>query len=139
MNNCNFIAYNMREEVIMAITKTMGGSVMKKKRISVSQKRQITIPIDFYNAIGIENEVECYIKNDAIVIKPVRDNCGAFDEEILADLITKGYAGEKLLAEFKSARKQIRPAVEKMLDESKKAAHNPDKFDSYEDVFGLEG
>ena len=122
----------------MAITKTMGGSVMKKKRISVSQKRQITIPIDFYNTIGIENEVECYVKNDTIVIRPVRENCGAFDEEILADLIAEGYTGEKLLAEFKSARKQIRPAVEKMLDESRKAAQNPDKFDRYEDVFGLE-
>jgi bifunctional DNA-binding transcriptional regulator/antitoxin component of YhaV-PrlF toxin-antitoxin module len=122
----------------MAMTATIGGSIMQKKRISVSQKRQITIPIEFFNTIGIENEVECYIQNNAIVIKPVRENGGAFDEEILADLIAKGYSGDELLMQFKNARKQIRPAVEKMLDESRKASQNPDKYDSYEDVFGAE-
>ena len=122
----------------MALKATIGGSVMQKKRISVSQKRQITIPIEFFNTIGIENEVECYIQNNAIVIKPVRENGGAFDEEILADLIAKGYSGNELLMQFKNARKQIRPAVEKMLDESRKAAQNPDKYDNYEDVFGAE-
>lgn len=122
----------------MAMPATIGGSVMQKKRISVSQKRQITIPIEFFNTIGIENEVECYVQNNAIVIKPVRENGGAFDEEILADLIAKGYSGDELLTQFKNTRKQIRPAVEKMLDESEKAAQNPDKYDSYEDVFGSE-
>ena len=58
----------------MAVTMT-GGAVMQKKRISVSQKRQITIPIEFYNKIGIENEVECYIQNNSIVIRPVIENC----------------------------------------------------------------
>lgn len=122
----------------MATTATVGGPFMQKKRISVSQKRQITIPIEFYNTIGIENEVECYVQNNSIVIRPVREDCGAFDEEILADLIAKGYSGDELLTQFKNARKQIRPAVEKMLDESRKAAQNPDKYDNYEDVFGLE-
>ena len=122
----------------MAMTSTIGGSVMQKKRISVSQKRQITIPIEFFNTIGIENEVECYVQNNALVIKPVRENNGAFDEEILADLIAKGYSGDELLTQFKNSRKQIRPAVEKMLDESRRAARNPDKYDSYEDVFGAE-
>ena len=121
------------------MTATIGGTVMQKKRISVSQKRQITIPVEFFNTIGIENEVECYVQNNAIVIKPVRENGGMFDEEILADLIAKGYSGDELLTQFKNARKQIRPAVEKMFDESRKATQNPDKYDSYEDVFGVEG
>ena len=121
----------------MAVTMT-GGAVMQKKRISVSQKRQITIPIDFYNKIGIENEVECYIQNNSIVIRPVIENCGAFDEEILADLIAQGFSGDELLSKFKNARRQIRPAVEKMLDTSRTAAQNPDEHDSYDDVFGLE-
>ncbi len=120
-------------------TATLGGAVMQKKRISVSQKRQITIPIDFFNTVGIENEVECYVQNNAIVIRPVKENGGAFDEEILADLIAKGFAGEELLSQFKAARKQIRPAVGKMLDEASKAAQNPNNYESYEDVFGVEG
>ncbi|MBU4293647.1 MAG: AbrB/MazE/SpoVT family DNA-binding domain-containing protein, partial [Actinobacteria bacterium] len=42
---------------------------MIKKRISVSQKRQITIPIEFFNSIGIGKEVDCYVQNNAIVIR----------------------------------------------------------------------
>jgi bifunctional DNA-binding transcriptional regulator/antitoxin component of YhaV-PrlF toxin-antitoxin module len=60
---------------------------MLKKRISVSQKRQITIPIEFFNSIGIDKEVDCYVQNNAIVIRSVREGVGEFDEQILADLI----------------------------------------------------
>ena len=81
-----------------------------RKRISVSQKRQITIPIEFFNAIGVGAQVECYLRGDALVIRPVREESGAFDDEILADLIARGFSGGELLAEFKKARRQIRPA-----------------------------
>lgn len=54
----------------MSQTVQRGGNPMLKKRILVSQKRQITIPIEFYNDVGIEKEVECYIQNNAIVIRP---------------------------------------------------------------------
>ena len=57
---------------------------MLKKRVAVSQKRQITIPIEFYNSLGIEKEVECYVQNKALVIRPVRESSGEFDEQILA-------------------------------------------------------
>ena len=72
----------------------MGGIPMSKKRISVSQKRQITIPIEFFNRIGIEKEVECYVQNNTIVIRPVRESGGEFDEQILADLISQGLSGK---------------------------------------------
>lgn len=45
-----------------------------------------------------------------------------FDEEILADLIASGFSGEQLLHEFKAVRRQIRPAVEALLDEARRAA-----------------
>ena len=56
----------------MSQVKTTGEAPMIIKRISVSQKRQITIPIEFYNSIGIDKEVECYVQNNAIVIRPVQ-------------------------------------------------------------------
>ena len=45
----------------MLKTAQMGGIPMLKKRISVSQKRQITILIEFFNSLNIEKEVECYL------------------------------------------------------------------------------
>jgi len=111
---------------------------MLKKRISVSRKRQITIPIEFYNKLGIEKEVECFLQNDAIIIRPVQERSGDFDEQILEDLISQGFSGNQLLEKFKEMRRQIRPAVECLLAEARLAADGQAPFSTYEDVFGAE-
>ncbi len=122
----------------MSRVSTKGENPMIKKRISVSQKRQITIPIEFYNSVGIDKEVECYVENNAIVIRPVRESSGEFDEQLLADLIAQGLSGQELLDKFKATRHQVRPAVERLLDEARLAAKGQAPGDSYEDVFGSE-
>ena len=122
----------------MSQAKTKGENPMMKKRISVSQKRQITIPIDFYNSVGIDKEVECYVQNNAIVIRPVQESGGEFDEQILADLISQGLSGQELLDKFKETRRQVRPAVERLLEEARLAAQGQGSSDNYEDVFGSE-
>ncbi len=114
------------------------GSPTFKKRISVSQKRQITIPVEFFNIIGVQKEVECYVQNNAIVIRPIREGGGELDEQILADLISQGFSGQELLAKFKETRRQIRPAVERLLDEAHLAAVGKTQASTYEDVFGAE-
>jgi len=106
-----------------------------KKRIVVSQKRQITIPIEFFNAVGMDREVECYLENDTIVIRPVAVGEGEFDEQILADLINKGISGPELLAQFKIARRRVRPAVERLLSEAQLATEGKGTYSTYEDVF----
>lgn len=111
---------------------------MNKKRIAVSQKRQITIPIEFFNSVGIGKEVECYVQNNAIVIRPVRESIGEFDEQILADLISEGLSGEELLVRFKEERKKIRPAVEGLISEARLAAEGKGEYVTYEDVFDTE-
>jgi len=111
---------------------------MCKKRISVSQKRQITIPIEFYNVVGIGKEVECYIQDNAIVIRPVRESGGEFDEQILADLISQGLSGEELLTRFKETRKEIRPAIEGLIAEAELAGNGKGNIYTYDDVFNAE-
>ncbi len=111
---------------------------MLKKRISVSRKRQITIPIEFYKSVGIDKEVECYLQNNTIVIRPVRESSGEFDEQILADLIAQGLTGQELLDKFKETRLQIKPAVERLLDEARLAAKGRTPGSTYEDIFGPE-
>ena len=83
--------------------------VMKPKRISVSSKRQITIPLEFCNALKIENEVECMMKDNSIIIRPIVDTSqDNFADLILEDLIKEGYKGQKLLEEFKKRKTEIR-------------------------------
>jgi len=112
---------------------------MKKKRISVSQKRQITIPLEYYKALNIGEEVECFMSNKCIVIKPIMqfDN-EEFSECILKDLIEEGYEGEQLLIEFRKRKGQIRPAIEKMLEEADRVAENSEEYTVLEDLFDEE-
>lgn len=113
--------------------------MLDKKTISITGKRQITIPQKYYEALGFDKEAECVLRNGEIVIRPVRNQDGGeFAELILADLIAQGYSGEELLQAFKETRTQIRPAVEAMLDEAEQAAKHPEKYASYDDVFGAE-
>lgn len=111
---------------------------MNRKRIAVSKKRQITIPVEFYNSLGIDKEVECYVQNDSIIIQPVNNVSGEFDDEILEDLISQGLSGEELLEEFKRIRHKIKPALENMLEDAKLAAGGKIESYSYDDIFCAE-
>ncbi|MDP2843051.1 MAG: AbrB/MazE/SpoVT family DNA-binding domain-containing protein [Acetobacterium sp.] len=92
--------------------------LFEKKRIHISSKRQITIPAKYYEALGLTKELDCIYSNGMLILTPVKKDELAFSEEILADLIDQGYAGEKLLSEFKKITHQIRPAIEKMIEEA---------------------
>ena len=112
---------------------------MDRKRVSISVKRQITIPQKFYTKLGFESEAECIIRGNEIVLRPVKNESGnEFSEIILEELIAKGYSGKQLLDEFKKAQRKIRPAVEVMLDEAERVATGESEGFSYGDVFDSE-
>jgi len=110
-----------------------GTNAVLRKRISVSQKRQITIPIEFYNNLGIKNEVDCFVQNNQIIIRPAQDR-GEFDEQILADLISQGFSGDELLSKFKEARRNIRPAIESLLYEAQQVAEGKGEYYTLSDL-----
>jgi hypothetical protein len=85
-----------------------------RKVISISSKRQITIPQKSVSG-------------------------GEFAEQILEDLIKEGLSGEALLSEFKERQAQIRPAVESMLSEAEAVAEGKSDFATYDDVFRKRG
>lgn len=118
----------------------MKGSVpMEMKKVSISAKRQITIPQKFFTMLGFDTEAECMVRGNELVIRPAKTNSGGeFAEQILADLIAQGYSGDDLLARFKIAQKEVRPAVEEMLAEAEQVAGSKLEFATYEDVFGAE-
>lgn len=92
---------------------------MKPKRISVSSKRQITIPKEFYDSLNISDEVMCRVVDGELVIKPIGEDVD-FSEFILSDLINEGdEAGDELLREFSYRKSQIRPALHQMIAESR--------------------
>ncbi len=104
----------------------------KRKRVSVSSKRQVCIPKEFYETLNLGDDIYMELYDNRIVIKPVEENYSDFSSEILRDLIEEGYEGEELLKEFNLRKNQIRPAVKAMIDE---AIENSESVDM-EDLFG---
>lgn len=123
----------------MATAAVKGGSIMERKTIRISEKRQLTIPQKFFEMLGFSTEAECILRGNEIVLRPVRETSGGeFAEQILADLIAQGLSGDQLLAEFKKTQKKVRPAVEAMMSQAEQAAHGEGESYSYEDIFGTE-
>lgn len=117
-------------------------SNVEKRRIRISSKRQITIPVDYYEELGLDNEVDCICAKDMLILIPVRNENSYFAEEILSDLVKEGYSGEELLTEFRKANRKIRPAVEKLINEADRIAESVSYsyFDKTDDIFGdIEG
>jgi len=113
------------------------GSSMERKIISVSGKRQITIPQKYFEMLGFSNEAECILQNNAIVIRPIRENTGSeFSEQILADLISQGFSGQELLVKFKEVSKKITPAMDKLIDEADRIAKGDPNSATMTDIFG---
>ncbi|MGE5605941.1 MAG: AbrB/MazE/SpoVT family DNA-binding domain-containing protein [Bacteroidota bacterium] len=128
----------------MAVEKSimlMERVTMQKRRISVSSKRQITIPLQFYNELGIESEVECFVKDGALVIRPIPEiSGGTFAVEILDTLVKQGFQGPELVAKFKEINGKVRPAVEKMIKEADSLAgkNKDDGDEKVAEIFGSE-
>lgn len=123
----------------MLQTSVRSDSIMERKIISVSTKRQVTIPQKFFEALGFSNEAECILQDNAILIRPIHDiNSQDFSEQILSDLIAQGLSGEKLLAKFKEKSRQLRPAVKQLIKEADAMAKDDKGKVSLDELFGAE-
>ncbi|MBP3039949.1 hypothetical protein J9303_10660 [Bacillaceae bacterium Marseille-Q3522] len=90
-------------------------SPKKKKRISVSSKRQISIPKEYFEQLKIRDEVTLELYGNHMILKPINEGFDDFSEEILSDLIDEGYEGKQLLSELKKRKEQIGTAVDSLL------------------------
>ena len=110
-----------------------------RKLVSISSKRQVTIPQRFFTSLGFSDEAEFIVRGNELVLRPVKTvSGGEFAEQILSDLIAEGFTGKELLAQFKARQAQVRPAVEAMLSEAEAAAVGDAPSSSYDDIFGSE-
>lgn len=109
----------------------------EKKIVSISSKRQITIPQKFFTTLGFSTEAECIIHGNELILRPMKNiSGGEFAEQILEELIDQGLNGKALLSAFKDKQAQIRPAIEKMLSEAEDVAAKKAEYSSYDDIFG---
>ena len=78
-----------------------------RKIINITGKRQITIPLRFYEKLKFEKEIECILKDDCIIIRPLQTVDEDATREILQDLIAKGYSGYELLSKYDELRQNV--------------------------------
>ena len=112
----------------------------EQKRVTITSKRQFTIPQKFYTELGFDRDAVCTMGDGMLVIQPVShvSGGGEFAEQILSDSIAEGFSGQELLDEFKTRQAKVRPAVEAMLEAAKAAASGTGEYSTYDDIFGSE-
>ena len=115
--------------------KTLERGPLDRKIISISPKRQITIPLKYFKQLALETEVECFVQNDSIVIRPIRNDQGEFSVEILKDLVAQGLSGNDLIRQFEVESKKIKKAIRIMTEESERIASGEIPAASFDDVF----
>ena len=121
----------MQQHILKSDTK------IEQKIISISVKRQLTIPQKYFDALGFDNEAACILQKDGLLIRPVRVTSGGeFSEQILADLLSQGYAGQELLEKFREYSKAIRPAVLKLLGDNEAFARSGEGSVPIDELFG---
>jgi len=114
----------------------MENAVMERKIINVTGKRQVTIPLKFYEHLHFDKEVECILTEDAVLLRPFSHSDDSFTMEILKDLVSQGIGGEELLIKFAEARKGIKKAVGMLVDEADEIASGKRKGATTKDIFG---
>jgi len=122
----------MQEVIFMYATEN---NVVDRKIINVTGKRQVTIPLKFYERLNFGKEVECFLTEDAIVLRPFTNYDDSFTMDILKDLVSQGLQGDELLTKFAEQRQNIKKAVGMMIDEADEIASGKRKSATTEDIF----
>ena len=116
----------------------IGNNVMDRKIINVTGKRQVTIPLKFYERLSFAKEVECFLTEDAIILRPLNHTDDSFAMEILRDLVSQGLQGEELLNKFAEQQQNIKRAVGMLIEEADEIASGKRMSATTEDIFGVD-
>lgn len=85
----------------------MNNKIIKSKTIKVSAQRHLVIPKEYYDALGISEEVTIELHEGHLVVKPIVKVDEDFAENLLEELIAAGFSGEELVAKFKEVKQMV--------------------------------
>ena len=112
---------------------------LEPKTIRITGKRQLTIPKEYYDVLGMNNVAKCYLEGKRIIIEPIAvRNDGDFSEELLAELISRGLHGKELLDSFTEYKRRIKENIDEMYISAQKTINEPHRKNDMDDVFGEE-
>ncbi|ADG05556.1 AbrB/MazE/SpoVT family DNA-binding domain-containing protein [Kyrpidia tusciae] len=96
-----------------------------EKYVRITGKRQVTIPKEFFDQLGMGNVLRAYVERGRLVLEPVRvEDPMDFSQEIINDLADEGLTGEELKREFARRREGLLAAMNELVAEARKEALN---------------
>jgi bifunctional DNA-binding transcriptional regulator/antitoxin component of YhaV-PrlF toxin-antitoxin module len=122
----------------MKSNEMVAGEVREYREITVTSKRQITIPKSFFDRLAIEETLVAYLLDDGIFLKPARkdDSVYAEDvEEIIRDVVREGYSGEELVAELARRLNEYNKFIERRIQEFERDLKSDSVSEDTEDEF----
>ena len=114
------------------------GITMERKIINITGKRQVTIPLKFFESLRFGKEAECYLTDDAVVLRPFSNSNDNFTMEILKDLVSQGLSGDELLERFAERRADVKKALGILISEADEISEGKRKSAKTKDIFGEE-
>ncbi|MBT9173052.1 MAG: hypothetical protein DDT21_01442 [Syntrophomonadaceae bacterium] len=90
------------------------------KMVRVTNKRQLTIPKKYFEALHIGEQVRCYMQGEKLVIEPAAaDEFWDFTSDILKELVAENFTGADLLREFEARKEKAARRLERMVEEAR--------------------
>lgn len=127
----------------MSAESTIREKVMPESRLGkITSKRQLTIPKDFYDKLGLSGDVEIILDKDELCIRKyqrLEDSHDYFADLVLKSILDEGIESkEEILKEFRLRMKLLPHAVQDYVkDVQNKVAHDnrtPEELDK--ELFG---
>ena len=91
---------------------------MERKIINITGKRQVTIPLKFFEKLRFGKEAECILTDDAVILRPLAASDDTYTMEILKDLVSQGYSGDELLTKFAEQRANMKKAINTLMKQA---------------------
>jgi len=93
-------------------------NVRESKEIKITSKRQLTIPKTYFDYLEIDETVQAYLFDDAILLKPEKKQSiqESDIETILRNVMNEGYTGDDLADEFSRRVKEYNKVLERRIN-----------------------
>ena len=88
-----------------------------RKTIRISGKRQVTIPLEFYEKLHFNNRAHCYLTDDAIVLCPLPEFYEDPTSLAFNKLFSEGFRGDDLMSRLDEEREKAMVEMARMVNE----------------------
>lgn len=119
-----------------------GLNILENREITVTGKRQITIPKSFFESLSIDKTLKAYLTPEGIFLKPTpKEQQTVYDDDIkniIKKVVDEGYTGEDMVEEIAYRIKSYNEFIDNRIKEFEQDLRNESESDLEDDFNGLD-